>query len=157
MVAMQLAHLGLGLTVLGITVTSSYSVITDEGMTPGDTREIGGYTFRFEGMRDVKGPNYAAAQGVFTVFRGEAAYTELKPEKRVYRVQTNPMSEAAIDAGWGRDLFVALGESLGGGAWSVRIQHRPLIRFIWFGCVVMAIAGLIGVSDPRYRRKQATA
>ena len=155
MVAMQLAHFGLAMTVLGITVTSSYSVITDEGMKPGDTREIGGYIFRFDGTRDVAGPNYAAIQGVFTVTRDEAMVTELLPEKRVYRVKTNPMSEAAIQGGWGRDLFVALGESLGNGAWSVRIQHRPMIRFIWFGCLVMALGGLVAVSDPRYRRKQA--
>jgi cytochrome c-type biogenesis protein CcmF len=155
MVAMQLAHIGLGMTVLGITVTSSYSVITDEGMKPGDTREISGYTFRFDGVRDKQGPNYEAIQGLFTVSRGEQPYTELRPEKRIYRVQTNPMSEAAIEAGWGKDLFVALGESLGAGAWSVRIQHRPLIRFIWFGCLVMALGGLIGVSDPRYRKRAA--
>jgi cytochrome c-type biogenesis protein CcmF len=154
MVAMQIAHLGLGMTVLGITVTSSFSIITDEGMRPGDVREIGGYTFRFDGLRDVRGPNYEAVQGIFTVSRGEQPVTELRPEKRVYRVQTSPMSEAAIEAGWGRDLFIALGESLGAGAWSVRIQHRPLIRFIWFGCLVMALGGLVGVSDPRYRRKQ---
>jgi len=156
MVAMQLAHLGLGLTVLGITVTSSYSVITDEGMRPGDTRDIGGYTFRFEGIREVTGPNYEAIQGVFAVLRSDEQYTELLPEKRIYRVQTNPMSEAAIEGGWGRDLFIALGESLGDGAWSVRIQHRPLIRFIWFGCLIMALGGLVGVSDPRYRKRAAT-
>ena len=159
MIAMQMAHFGLGMTVLGITVTSSYSVITDEGMKAGDTREISGYNFRFDGVRDVRGPNYEAIQGVFTVSRaGDGAatpVTELLPEKRVYRVQTNPMSEAAIEAGWGRDLFVALGESLGAGAWSVRIQHRPLIRFIWFGCLVMALGGLIAATDPRYRRKPA--
>jgi len=157
MIAMQMAHFGLGLTVLGITVTSSFSIVTDEGMKPGDVREISGYTFRFDGLRDVQGPNYDAIQGVFTVLRDGEEFTELRPEKRIYRVQTNPMSEAGIQAGWGRDLFVALGEQLGNGAWSVRIQYKPLIRFIWFGCLVMAIGGLIGASDPRYRRKQAGA
>ena len=157
MVAMQLAHFGLGLTVLGITVTSAYSVITDEGMQPGDSVDISGYTFRFDGLRDVEGPNYDAVQGVFTVYRDGEAYTELRPEKRVYRVQTNPMSEAGIEAGWGRDLFVAMGEQLGNGAWSVRIQYKPLIRFIWFGCLVMALGGLIGVTDPRYRRREQSA
>ena len=75
----------------------------------------------------------------------------------MYRVQTNPMTEAGIDAGWGRDLFVALGEPLGNGAWSVRIQYKPLIRFIWFGCLVMALGGLVAISDPRYRRREAAA
>jgi cytochrome c-type biogenesis protein CcmF len=156
MFAMQLAHLGLGMTVLGITVTSSYSVETDEGMRPGETVDIGGYEFRFEGTRNVTGPNYDAIQGIFTISRDGTAFTELRPEKRIYRVQTNPMTEAAIDAGWRRDLFVALGESLGQEAWSVRIQYKPLIRFIWFGCIVMALGGIVAVSDPRYRRKSVT-
>jgi cytochrome c-type biogenesis protein CcmF len=151
MASMQLAHLGLGMTVLGITVTSAFSVITDQGLRPGDSREIQGYTFRFEGTRPATGPNYEATQGVFTVYRDDEVYTEMVPEKRTYRVQTNPMSEAAIDGQLGRDLFIALGEPLGEGAWSVRIQYKPLIRFIWLGCIVMALAGLLSVSDPRYR------
>jgi len=154
MIAMQIAHFGLAMTVLGITVTSSYSVITDEGMKPGDSRDIGGYTFRFDGLRDVRGPNYEAIQGIFTVTRGAAGKSqEMLPEKRIYRVQTNPMTEAAIKTNWNADLFIALGESLGAGAWSVRIQQRPLIRLIWYGCLVMAFAGIIAVSDPRYRKK----
>jgi cytochrome c-type biogenesis protein CcmF len=151
MIGMQLAHLGLGMTVLGITVTSSFSVVTDEGMKVGEEIDISGYTFRFDGLRDVQGPNYDAVQGVFTVLREGEEYTELRPEKRIYRVQTNPMSEAGIKAGWGSDLFIALGERLGNGAWSVRIQYKPLIRFIWFGCLVMALGGICAVSDPRYR------
>jgi cytochrome c-type biogenesis protein CcmF len=153
--AMQVAHFGLGITVLGITVTSSFSVVTDKGMQPGDEVDVSGYTFRFDGLRDVQGPNYDAVQGVFTVLSNGEEYTELRPEKRIYRVQTNPMTEAGIDAGWGRDLFVALGERLGNGAWSVRIQYKPLIRFIWFGCLIMALGGIIAVSDPRYRRKDS--
>ncbi|NND53490.1 MAG: c-type cytochrome biogenesis protein CcmF, partial [Gammaproteobacteria bacterium] len=156
-IAMQMAHLGLGLTILGITVTSSFSVVTDEGMRPGETKDIGGYSFTFEGTRDVAGPNYEAIQGVFTVKRAGENYTELLPEKRIYRVQTNPMTEAGIDAGWGRDLFVALGDSLGEGAWSVRIQYKPLIRFIWFGCIVMAIGGIIAVTDRRYRSAEKSS
>jgi cytochrome c-type biogenesis protein CcmF len=150
---MHLAHFGLGLTILGITVTSSFSVVTDEGMKIGDVVDVSGYSFRFTDLRDVEGPNYDAVQGVFEVSRNGEAFTELRPEKRIYRVQTNPMTEAGIEAGWGRDLFIALGERLGNGAWSVRIQYKPLIRFIWFGCLIMALGGLVGVSDPRYRRK----
>ncbi len=151
MISMQLAHFGLGITILGITVTSAYSVITDEGMKPGDSADVGGYTFVFEGTRNVQGPNYDAIQGIFTVRQNGKDYTELRPEKRIYRVQTNPMTEAGIEAGWGRDLFVALGETLGGGAWSVRIQYKPLIRFIWFGCLIMALGGLVAITDRRYR------
>jgi cytochrome c-type biogenesis protein CcmF len=157
MIGMQLAHFGIAMTVLGITVTSSFSVVTDEGMQPGEELDISGYTFRFDGLRDVQGPNYDAVQGVFTVFRNGEEYTELRPEKRIYRVQTNPMSEAGIDAGWGGDLFIALGERLGDGSWSVRIQYKPLIRFIWFGCLIMALGGIVAVSDPRYRRGEASA
>jgi cytochrome c-type biogenesis protein CcmF len=151
MAAMQMAHLGLGMTVLGITITSAFSVITDQGLRPGDSMDIQGYTFRFEGTRPATGPNYEATQGIFSVYRDDELFTEMVPEKRVYRVQTNPMSEAAIEVGLGRDLFVALGEPLGEGAWSVRIQYKPLIRFIWVGCIVMALAGLLSISDPRYR------
>ena len=153
MIAMQLAHFGLAITVLGITVTSSYSVITDEGMKPGDSRDISGYNFRFDGLRDVRGPNYESIQGVFTVTRSSTGRSyELLPEKRIYRVQTNPMTEAAIESKWNGDLFIALGESLGAGAWSVRIQDRPLIGFIWYGCLIMALAGIVAISDPRYRK-----
>ena len=79
----------------------------------------------------------------------------LHPQKRVYRVQTNPMTEAGIDAQWRRDLFVAMGEDLGNGVWSLRIQYKPLVRFIWLGAVIMALGGFIGVLDRRYRVKAA--
>jgi cytochrome c-type biogenesis protein CcmF len=156
MVSMQLAHFGLGITVLGITVTSAFAIVTDEGMRPGEVANVGGYEFRFDGTRPVTGPNYEAIQGVFTVSRNGAIFNELLPEKRIYRVQTNPMTEASIDASWNRDLFVALGESLGEGAWSVRIQYKPLISFIWGGCLIMAFAGVLAISDPRYRGGRAT-
>ena len=156
MVSMQLAHFGLGITVLGITVTSAFAIVTDEGMQPGQVANVGGYEFRFDGTRPVTGPNYEAIQGIFTVSRSGDAVNELRPEKRIYRVQTNPMTEASIDAAWNRDLFVALGESLGEGAWSVRIQYKPLISFIWGGCLIMALAGLLAISDPRYRGRGST-
>jgi cytochrome c-type biogenesis protein CcmF len=79
------------------------------------------------------------------------------PEKRVYRVQTSAMTEAGIDVGWTRDLFVALGEPLGDGSWSVRIQYKPMIRFIWLGALVMALGGLVAVSDRRYRSRYRVA
>ncbi len=79
----------------------------------------------------------------------------MTPEKRIYRVQRSPMTEAAIDAGWSRDLFVALGEPLGDGAWSVRVQFKPLLRFVWLGALIMAFGGLLAATDPRYRRQRA--
>jgi len=153
MIAMQVAHIGIGLTVIGITVTSSYSIETDHAVKPGESVEVAGFDYKFETINQVRGPNYDAVQGIFTVSKDGEFETELMPEKRIYRVRKSPMTEAGIDAGWSRDLFVAMGEPLGEDAWSVRIQYRPMIRFIWFGCIVMALGGLIAVSDPRYRRR----
>ncbi len=87
--------------------------------------------------------------------RNGSLVTLMTPQKRYYRVQQSPMTEAAIDAGWSRDLFVALGEPLGDGAWSVRTQVKPLLRFIWLGALIMAFGGLLAATDPRYRRQKA--
>jgi cytochrome c-type biogenesis protein CcmF len=157
MLGMQLAHIGLGLTVIGITVTSSYSVETDHAIKPGESVEVAGYDFEFERYGNIVGPNYDGVQGVFTVTKDNKAEAALLPEKRVYRVRKSPMTEAGIDSAWSRDLFVAMGDPLGEGAWSVRIQYRPMIRFIWFGCLIMALGGLVAVSDNRYRRKTSSA
>ena len=156
---MILAHLGVGVFILGVTVTSSFSIETDDAALPGDRREVGGYEFVFRGVRDVRGPNYEAVEGEFEVRRDGELVSVLLPQKRIYRVQQSPMTETAIDAGWRRDLLVALGEPLGEGAWSLRIQYRPLIRFIWLGALIMALGGLVAITDPRYRleRKQQPA
>ena len=114
---------------------------------------MAGYAFRFDGVQDRTGPNYQAVRGTFTVSRGERQISQMLPEKRIYRVQTSAMTEAGIDVGWTRDLFVALGEPLGDGSWSVRIQYKPMIRFIWLGALVMALGGLVAVSDRRYRSR----
>jgi cytochrome c-type biogenesis protein CcmF len=153
MLGMHLAHLGIGMTVIGITVTSSFSIEIDQRIAPGESVTVAGYAFRFDGVQDRAGANYQAVRGTFTVSRGERQITELLPEKRVYRVQTSAMTEAGIDVGWTRDLFVALGEPLGDGSWSVRIQYKPMIRFIWLGALVMALGGLVAVSDRRYRSR----
>jgi cytochrome c-type biogenesis protein CcmF len=120
-------------------------------MVPGDTTTLGGYSFRFEGVREVAGPNYAAARGAITVLRDGETIARLAPEKRIYLVQQNPMTEAAITAGISRDIYVSLGESVGGGAWTVRVHIKPFIRWIWFGCLMMAFGGLLAASDRRYR------
>ena len=153
MLGMHLAHLGIGMTVIGITVTSSFSIEIDQRIAPGESVTVAGYAFRFDGIEESTGANYEAVRGLFTVSRGERQITELLPEKRVYRVQTSAMTEAGIDVGWTRDLFVALGEPLGDGSWSVRIQYKPMIRFIWLGALVMALGGIVAVSDRRYRSR----
>ena len=153
---MALAHLGIGVFILGATITSSYTIETDRAATPGDRWEVLGYEFVFRGIRSLDGVNYRATEGEFEVRRDGSLVTVLTPQKRTYRVQQNPMTEAAIDAGWSRHLFVALGDSLGTGAWSLRVQVKPLIRFIWFGPLVMVFGGLLAATDPRYRRKKVT-
>ena len=148
---MCIAHLGVGIFILGATVTSAYNIETDRGVSPGDRWETGGYEFVFRGVRDVPGPNFDAVEGEVELRRGGELIALLTPQKRVYRVQQSPMTEAAIDGRIHRDVFVALGDSLGGGAWSLRIQIKPLIRFIWYGCAIMAFGGLLAATDRRYR------
>jgi cytochrome c-type biogenesis protein CcmF len=148
---MTVAHLGVGLFVLGVTITSAFSIETDMRMTPGEQAEVAGYQFELRELRNVDGPNFRALEGVVEVRKDGDMVTTLFPQKRTYLVQQNPMTEAGIDGGWNRDLFVALGEPLGNGAWSVRLQYKPLIRFIWFGAFVMALGGMVAASDRRYR------
>ncbi len=148
---MSVAHLGLGLFVIGVTGVQSYKIERDLGLKPGESTSLGGYDFRFDSTRDIRGPNFDAVEGQVTITRDGESVAVLHPQKRIYRVQTNPMTEAGIDAGIGRDLFVALGEPLGENAWSMRLQYKPLVRFIWGGALVMALGGLLAVTDRRYR------
>ncbi|MEQ1582420.1 MAG: heme lyase CcmF/NrfE family subunit, partial [Steroidobacteraceae bacterium] len=148
---MCVAHLGLGLFVIGVTGVESYKIERDLGLKPGESTSIAGYDFRFDSTRDLRGPNYDAVEGQITITKDGKPVTVLHPQKRIYRVQTNPMTEAGIDAKLGRDLFVALGEPLGENAWSMRLQYKPLVRLIWGGCLVMAFGGLVAVSDRRHR------
>jgi len=154
---MSVAHLGIGLFVLGVTVTSTFSVESDNAMRPNDTHTIAGYEFEFRGVREIQGVNYDAYEAEVAVRRNGELMTVLTPQKRIYRVQTNPMTEAAIEPSLGRDLFVALGEPLGNGAWSVRIQYKPMLRFVWLGALCMAFGGLLAASDRRYRLEERRA
>jgi len=149
---MLIAHLGVGVFILGASVGSAYNVETDQAVSPGQVWQVAGYDIEFRSIRDVEGPNFIAEEGEFEVRRDGSFVATLRPQKRTYRVQTSPMTEAAIDAGLHRDIFIALGEPLGGGAWSVRVQFKPLIEFIWFGTVIMAFGGLLAASDRRYRQ-----
>jgi cytochrome c-type biogenesis protein CcmF len=154
MVGMQLAHIGVGFFVIGVTVTSAFSIETDQRIGLGESVTVGDYMIRFDDLRQTQGPNYSALQAEMTVTKDGVTQTVLHPEKRIYRVQTSPMTEADIDSRWGQHLFIALGDDLGQNAWSVRIQYKPLIRFIWFGCFVMALGGLVAVSYRRYRLRE---
>ncbi len=155
---MVVAHLGIGIFIIGVTMTNTYSIEKDIRMLPGDVHEIQGYGFGFKGITEVQGPNYRATQGRFDVTRNDKTLTTLRPEKRVYLVQQNPMTEAAIDAGFTRDLYVALGEPLEErNAWAVRVYFKPFIRWIWLGALVMALGGGLAASDKRYRRSKKYA
>ena len=148
---MLLAHAGIGVFIIGVTLVKSYESEADLRMAPGESASFGGYDFRFEGVREVKGPNYTAARAAITVQRGGETIARMAPEKRVYLVQRNPMTEAAINAGISRDLYVSLGEAVGNDAWTVRIHVKPFVRWIWFGCLMMGFGGLLAASDRRYR------
>jgi cytochrome c-type biogenesis protein CcmF len=154
MVGMMVAHLGIAAFILGVTMVQSFQVERDLKMSPGDTAELRGYTFTFRGVRDLTGPNYQGAQGLVEVSRNGVKLLDMRPEKRVYRVQRNPMTEAAIAPGFTGDLYVSLGEPLdGGGAWLIRLYVKPFIDWVWGGCLMMAFGGLLAVTDKRYRAK----
>jgi len=157
MIAMQMAHIGVGLFVIGVTATSSFSIETDQRIVAGETVTVADYVIRMGEVSEVEGPNYTALRAEMEVTRAGKPVAILYPEKRLYRVQQSPMTEADIDDGWGRHLFIALGDQLGQDTWSVRIQYKPLIRLIWFGAFVMALGGLIGITDPRYRLRKVAA
>jgi cytochrome c-type biogenesis protein CcmF len=148
---MLLAHVGIAVFVIGVTLVKGYEAEKDVRMAPGDTVELGGYTFRLEGVGDAKGPNYLAARATMTVTRDGRAVATLRPERRVYRVQESPMTEAAILYGVFRHLYVALSEPVGADAWIVRVHYKPFVSWIWGGCILMALGGLLAAADRRYR------
>jgi len=148
---MLLAHCGIAVLIVGVTMVKGFEVEQDLRMNVGDTATIGGYTFRFEGVQNLRGPNYEAARGTFRVTKDGGDVTVMYPEKRFYMVQNQTMTEAAIDTGFVRDLYVSLGEPLEAGAWSVRLYHKPFIDWIWGGCLIMAFGGIMAISDRRYR------
>jgi cytochrome c-type biogenesis protein CcmF len=148
---MQFAHLGVAVFIIGVTSVESYDQEKDVRMDVGDTLTLNEYTFKFEGVTQEPGPNYTANKGHIQVLKNGEDYMMLYPEKRTYLVQTMPMTEAAIDTGLTRDLYVSLGEPVSGNAWSVRVYVKPFVDWIWFGCVFMGIGGILSVSDRRYR------
>ncbi len=148
---MLCAHLGVAVFVVGVTLVKGYESEQDANMKPGDTVELAGYSFRLDEVSDVQGPNYVSARATVTVRKKSAVVAVLHPERRVYKVQNMPMTEAAIDTGLTRDLYVSLGDPLGANAWLVRVQHKPFIDWIWGGCLIMALGGLLAASDRRYR------
>jgi cytochrome c-type biogenesis protein CcmF len=150
---MQLAHLGIAVFVIGVTMVKGYETERDVRMEIGDTVEVGGYQFRFDGISEVEGPNYHAFRGRMIIKKGDHIAAELFPEKRNYNTSSMPMTEAAIDPGLFRDLYVSLGEQIpeSNGAWAVRVYYKPFVDWIWAGCLLMALGGIFAISDRRYR------
>jgi cytochrome c-type biogenesis protein CcmF len=157
---MFIAHLGVAVFVVGVTLVKGYESDRDAKMRPGDTIELAGYVFRLESVSPVRGPNYSAAQAKIEVTRNGKPVTTMYPERRMYPVAEQVMTEAAIHPGLTRDLYVSLGDALeepGGkqdgkqGAWLVKVQHKPFVDWIWAGCLIMAIGGVCAASDRRYR------
>jgi cytochrome c-type biogenesis protein CcmF len=149
------AHIGLAVCVLGVGLTTVYDIQRDLRMAPGDRVEIRDYSFEFVGVEPVQGPNYSAYRGEVLVESEGQTIARLMPEKRSYKAGGQVMTEADIDAGLFRDLFVSLGEPLGDQAWAVRLQVKPFVRWIWLGAILIALGGLIAAGDRRYRRRSS--
>jgi len=155
---MVLAHVGVAVFVVGVTLVKGYDAEKDASLREGDTVELAPYLFRLEQVTSVTGPNYRAAQAKITVSKDGRAVTTLYPERRIYAVQKQVMTEAAINTGFTRDLYVSLGDPVEGNAWLVRVQYKPFVDWIWGGCLIMGLGGLLAASDRRYRfsvRKQS--
>jgi len=149
---MWLAHLGVGVFIIGVTMVGSLDQQLDVKMQEGQRAELAGYTFTFRGAIDADGPNYDAARGIIDVTRNGRAIATLTPEKRLYWAQGMPMTEASIDIGPFRDVYVSLGEQLETGAWIVSLYYKPFISWIWLGCTLMGLGGMFAAADRRYRR-----
>jgi len=156
---MHLAHIGIAVTVVGIVMVKHYETERDVRMAPGDTVKNGDYVIRFLGVESAPGPNYTAARGNLELIRNDKVVMSLHPEKRKYLSSAMPLTEAFIDPGFTRDIYVSLGDPLDGGdgAWSVRVYYKPFVSWIWGGALLMAIGGLLAASDRRYRLKSTAA
>ena len=158
---MHTAHVGIAVFVVGVAMVNGYQAEKDVKMEVGDSVNVGGYTFRFNGVRQEKGPNYVALVGDIDLLKGDRTIRKMYPEKRNYLSSTMPMTEAAIDTGLLRDVYVSLGEPIDKArpeaAWAVRVYHKPFVDWIWGGCVMMALGGLLAMTDRRYRSRSHAA
>jgi cytochrome c-type biogenesis protein CcmF len=151
---MVIAHLGIAVFVLGVTIVKGFESEIAVKMLPGDVAHLAGYDFTFDGVVDSHGPNYEVSRGQIHVTKNGVLRTILEPEKRLYTVTNMPMTEAGISPHLIHDLYASLGEPLDGGAWSVRIYHKPMVEWVWFGCLMMAFGGFLALADKRYRLKK---
>ena len=158
-IGMQFAHFGITIFVIGVTMVGAYQEEKDVRMLTGESVTVGGYQIQLQGVSPVPGPNYQAMQGTFLLSRNGKVEATMYPEKRSYFSSTMPMTEAAINVGLTRDIYVSLGEELDDKAWAVRVYYKPFVDWIWAGCLLMGLGGILAMSDKRYRMKlrKATA
>jgi len=158
---MVLGHLGFAVTLLGIAAVTSYESENDVRLAPGEQVEVAGYLVSFDRLERVDGPNYDADRGYFTLYKNGALETKVVTDKRFYRVQQTSMTEVGLDAGFSRDLYVALGEPIIDDArpntWAIRVYVKPMVRWIWFGALMMALGGVLAMTDKRYRSQRKLA
>ena len=154
---MVIAHLGIAAFALGVTIVKGFESEIAVRMLPGEVAHLAGYDFTFKGVEEIQGPNYTASRGQLLVTKNGAVRTTLSSEKRLYTVQNMPMTEAGISPAIIHDLYASLGEPLEDGAWSVRIYYKPMVEWIWFGCLMMGLGGLLAISDRRYRMRKRLA
>jgi len=154
---MNLAHLGIAVFVIGVTLVKGYETEREQRLAVGSTLELSGYSLRFDRLEVITGPNYDGMRGRFVLLQAGQTISELAPEKRIYRASRQPMTEAAIDRSLLRDVYLSMGEPLPDGAWAVRVHVKPFVNWIWLGCVLMALGGLSAALDARYRRVSARA
>jgi cytochrome c-type biogenesis protein CcmF len=152
-IGMQVAHLGIAVFVIGVTMVGAYQEEKDVRMLAGESVSVGGYDIQLQSVNSVPGPNYKAMQGTFLLSRNGKLEATMYPEKRSYFSSTMPMTEAAINTGLTRDVYVSLGEELEDKAWAVRVYYKPFVDWIWGGCLLMALGGVLAMSDKRYRMK----
>ena len=152
-VGMSVAHLGLGVFIVGATCVDSWSVHADLSLRPGQSAQIGEFTFTMTKLQEVAGPNYDAVESEIVMSRNGKQVAVVHPQKRVYRVQRMPLTEAGIANDWNRHLLASMGDSLGNDTWSMRLQYKPMVRFIWLGAYIIALGGFIAMLDRRYRQR----
>lgn len=153
MLGMVLAHFGIAVFLIGALLVEAQNVQRELAMKPGQTIELAGYGFRFEGVEETRGPNYLSDLGHVQVLRGDTPLVRLNPEKRAYASGGQVMTEAGIRPSLFGDVYVALGEHLGDGAWAVRVHIKPFVRWIWLGALLMALGAFVTATDRRFRRK----
>jgi cytochrome c-type biogenesis protein CcmF len=145
--------LGIGIFMFGVTCTESWSIHEDLSLKPGQTAQVGEFVFTMTKLEAVAGPNYDAEQSEIVISKAGKQIAVVHPQKRLYRVQRMPLTEAGIANDWTRHLLASMGDSLGDDTWSMRLQYKPMVRFIWLGAYIMALGGFISMLDRRYRQR----